>query len=144
MNSKGKLLSGLVILGLAGFILYGMLAYVNESKEDNAVKNYGRVEKGSATVPISTLLAGENVENVTIEGKVVTMGPTMGCWLVINDDTGEILVQTDPMIYVHQQVKGKTIRATGSLTVLNGGMGFSGETLALITSGITVQENRND
>jgi hypothetical protein len=92
-------------------------------------------------VPISTLLSGENTNDVTIEGKVVSMGPTMGCWLVIDDGTGKILVQTNPMTYVHQEVKGKTLRATGSLAIMNGGMGFSGETLALITPGITVKED---
>jgi uncharacterized protein YdeI (BOF family) len=144
MSFQTKLLFGLITLSLSGFILYGMLSYTDQAKNTDSV-TYGRVEegsKGSATVPIAELLAGKSVSNVTIEGKVVNMGPTMGCWLVINDGTGEILVQTDQMVYMDQGVKGKTIRATGSLTILNGGMGFSGETLALLTSGISIdQEN---
>jgi hypothetical protein len=144
MNFQTKLLFGLITLSLSGFILYGMFSYTDQEKNADSV-TYGRVEegsKGSDAVPISDLLAGKSVKNVTIEGKVVNMGPTMGCWLVINDGTGEILVQTDPMVYMDQGVKGKTIRATGSLAILNGGMGFSGETLALLTSGISIdQEN---
>jgi hypothetical protein len=141
MNFKMKMLFGFITMGLFGFILYGILAYTDQSENGSGVQTYGRVEEGAATpVPISDLLSGDNVKNVTIEGKVVSMGPTMGCWLVINDGTGEILVQTSPMVYVHQTVKDQTIRATGSLTVMNGGMGFSGKTLALLTPGITVKE----
>lgn len=139
MNNRTKMIFTLITLGLSGFILYGIWAYMNQSESADQFQSYGRVEKGSAPVPISTLFSGENVKNITIEGKVVTMGPTMGCWLVVDDGTGKILVQTDPMIYVNQVVKGKTIRATGSLAILNGGMGFSGEKSALMTSGISIK-----
>jgi hypothetical protein len=144
MKSKTKMMFGFITLGLAGFIFYGIWAvYADQPQPQNknTVQTYGRVQEGSDPVPISTLLSGENEEHVTIEGKVIDMGPTMGCWLVIDDGTGKILVQTNPMTYVHQEVKGNTLRATGSLAIMNGGMGFSGETLALITPGITVKED---
>ena len=143
MNVRIKWLIGLITLGLAGFIFYGIVAYTNQLDSPKETQTYGKVEVGSSPVSIASLLSGEKTGNVTIEGKVVSMGSTMGCWLVINDGTGEILVQTDPMVYVHQDVQGKTIRATGSLAVLNGGMGFSGETLSLLTSGIQVIEEKS-
>ena len=62
----------------------------------------------------------------------------MGCWLVIDDGSGQVLVQTDPMTFVEQSVQGKTITAAGQMTVVDGGMGFSGRRPALLTSGITV------
>jgi hypothetical protein len=143
MNVKMKWIIGFITLGLAGFILYGIVAYTDQRDSPKEIQTYGRVEGSSSPVPISSLVSGEKTNNVTIEGKVVSMGPTMGCWLVINDGTGKILVQTDPMVYIHQEVQGQTIRATGSLAMLNGGMGFSGETLALLTSGIQVIEEKS-
>jgi hypothetical protein len=142
MKPKTKVMFTLITLALSGYILYGIWAvYANQAQETTMVQTYGKVQEETDLVPISTLLSGENVKNVTIEGKVIDMGPTMGCWLVVDDGTGEILIQTNPMVYVNQEVKGQTLRATGSLAVLNGGMGFSGETLALITPGITVKED---
>lgn len=60
-------------------------------------------------------------------GTVVDMGPTMGCWLVIDDGSGKVLVQTAPMAFVDQIVKGQTITARGQMTVLDAGSGFSGK-----------------
>jgi hypothetical protein len=68
------------------------------------------------------------------------MGPTMGCWLVIDDGTGQVRVQTEPMTYIHQAVRGEIIRATGQLRVVNGGMGYTGEQLVLLTTGISVAD----
>lgn len=136
MNRKLKIIIGVIILGLAGFISYGMWAYTDLSKNADNEETYGKVVEATRPVPINSLLTGEMVNNVTIEGEVVSMGPTMGCWLVVNDGTEEIVVQTEPMIFINQGVKGKTIRATGSLSIANGGMGYSGKTLVLLTSGV--------
>jgi hypothetical protein len=143
MNVKMKWIIGLITLGLASFIFYGIVAYSEQRDGPKEIQTYGRVEGESSPVPISSLLSGDKTSNVTIEGKVVSMGPTMGCWLVINDGTGEILIQTEPMLYIHQEVQGETIRATGSLAILNGGMGFSGKTLSLLTPGIQVIEEKS-
>jgi hypothetical protein len=82
------------------------------------------------------LLAGEHKGPATVQGSVVDMGPTTGCWLVVDDGTGQLLVQTEPMIYIDQSMRGQTVRASGELAVLNGGMGVSGPTPALLTPGI--------
>jgi hypothetical protein len=34
--------------------------------------------------------SGENTNNVTLEGNVISMGPRMGCWLILDDGTGKV------------------------------------------------------
>jgi hypothetical protein len=140
MKNSTKLITELLIFVLVGIIIYGFWSYTKQVNENNNEVVYGRIEQEFTPVSISSLLSGENTINVTIEGKVVSMGPTMGCWMIIDDGTGEVMVQTSPMVYTPQEIRNKTIRATGSLTTLNGGMGFNGNTLALITSGVTVHD----
>jgi uncharacterized protein YdeI (BOF family) len=137
---KKKFITALIMVFLFGVLLYGFWSYTQQSKEKSGELIFGRVDQPFKSVPISSLLSGEKTKDVTIEGKVVSMGSTMGCWLVIDDGSGEIMVQTDPMIYIPQEIQNQPIRATGSLFILNGGMGFKGETLALMTSGITILE----
>lgn len=126
----------------AAFVAYGFWEFRAEpgrsSSVAGGVESYGWVEDASPGTPVAELLSADRPSEVTIEGRVVDMGPTMGCWLVVDDGTGELLVQTDPMVYVDQAVKGQTIRATGRVDVVNGGMGYSGERLALLTTGVTV------
>jgi hypothetical protein len=130
-------------LGVAAVVGYGLLTFQAESSgartDAGGDRQYGLVADSSDPVPVSEVLATSSTAPVTVTGTVVDMGPTMGCWLVIDDGTGKVLVQTDPMAYVDQSVKGQTITATGQMTVLNGGMGFSGKQTALLTTGITVR-----
>jgi uncharacterized protein YdeI (BOF family) len=129
-------------LGVAVALGYGAWTFLAESSktvaQGSAGQEYGIVSPSSEVVPVSQVLADPSSTPVTVTGTVVDMGPTMGCWLVIDDGSGQVLVQTDPMTFVEQSVKGKTITATGQMTVLDGGMGFSGERPALLTNGITV------
>lgn len=133
----------LAIGALAGFVAYGFWAFRTEAGPPSSAAgglSYGWVEQASPPTPVAELVSAEPASEMTVEGRVVDMGPTMGCWLVVDDGTGELLVQTDPMVYVDQAVKGQTIRATGRVDVVNGGMGYSGERLALLTTGVTVLE----
>jgi len=76
---------------------------------------------------------------VTLQGDVVDMGPTMGCWLLIQDGTGEVLVQTGPMVYMPQELRGATVRATGTLVHGRGrGMGYDREGWFLLSPGVEV------
>jgi hypothetical protein len=123
---------------------YGAWTFLQESAtpqaatQGRAQQQYGLVDAGSAPVPITEALTSSPEAPVTITGTVIEMGPTMGCWLVIDDGTAQVLVQTEPMAFIEQSVKGETITATGRITVLNGGMGFSGTRPALLTTGVTV------
>ena len=134
------------LVGLAGLVAFGFWEFGEQTARSSSLagapERYGWVqETTSPRVGIGELLSSAAPSSeATVEGQVVDMGPTMGCWLVINDGTGELLVQTDPMVYVDQAVNGKTVRATGRIDVVNGGMGYSGERLALLTTGITVAE----
>lgn len=136
MNTKS--IGATVLLALVAFVGYGVWTFAAQPPAEDVVA-YGNV--GNTTAPavkVAELVAGDHSGAATVEGTVVDMGPTMGCWLVVDDGTGQLLVQTDPMVYVDQSVRGKTIRASGELAVLNGGMGFTGETLALLTPGVVV------
>jgi hypothetical protein len=127
------------LLALVAFVAYGVWSFAIQSDGAEQVVAYGNVgDESVPAVTVAALVSGEHVGPATVEGTVVDMGPTMGCWLVVDDGTGQLLVQTDPMVYVDQSVRGKTIRASGQLAVLNGGMGFTGETLALLTPGVVV------
>lgn len=139
---RGGALAVAASLGVAVALGYGAWTFLTESSETaaqgSAGQEYGIVSPTSEVVPVSQALADPSSGPVTVTGTVVDMGPTMGCWLVIDDGSGQVLVQTDPMTFVDQSVKGKTITATGQMTVLDGGMGFSGKRPALLTNGITV------
>lgn len=136
---RTKSIGATALLALVAFVAYGVWSFAAPSDGAEPVDAYGNV--GSQTAPavtVAALVSGEHTGPATVEGTVVDMGPTMGCWLVVDDGTGQLLVQTDPMVYVDQSTRGQTIRASGELTVLNGGMGFTGETLALLTPGVVV------
>jgi hypothetical protein len=129
-------------LAIAAAVAYGLSSFLTESSRGTAGQGgdtqYGLVAGTSDPVRVAEALAKPSAASITLTGTVVEMGPTMGCWLVIDDGSGKVLVQTDPMTFVDQSVKGQTITATGKMTVLDGGMGFSGKRPALVARGITV------
>jgi hypothetical protein len=134
-----KSIGATALLALVALVGYGVWSFAARSGGAEPVVAYGNVGNETApTVSVAALVSGDHSGPATVEGTVVDMGPTMGCWLVVDDGTGRLLVQSDPMVYVDQAMRGKTIRATGELAMLNGGMGFSGQTLALLTSGVVV------
>jgi hypothetical protein len=134
----------ILLAALLGFAAYGLWSFAGQSDDAEragAVVAYGPVGDQSAPeVTVAALLAGKHTGPATVQGSVVDMGPTMGCWLVVDDGTGQLLVQTEPMIYIDQSMRGQTIRASGELAMLNGGMGFSGPTPALLTPGIVASD----
>jgi hypothetical protein len=145
-KNRKKVLGWVVAAGLAAFVAYGLVAFQSGRDAGGgaavgggaSTTTYGFVTDGGPPVDIAQLATARVGTQATVEGRVVEMGPTMGCWLIVDDGTGQIMVQTQPMTYVHQAVRGQTIRATGQLAVVNGGMGYSGERVVLLTSGITV------
>jgi hypothetical protein len=142
-----KVLGWVAAAGLVGFLAYGAVAFqsgpeagAGGTSGGTAATTYGFVADDGSPVDIAEVAAAGIGTEATVEGTVVEMGPTMGCWLIVDDGTGRIMVQTDPMTYVHQAVRGQTIRATGRLQVVNGGMGYSGQQAVLLTSGISVSD----
>jgi hypothetical protein len=139
-----RVLIPVTALAVAALLGFGTWTYLQESAtsqsatEGGGQQQYGLVEGGSDPVPIADALDSAPEGTITVTGTVVDMGPTMGCWLVIDDGSGQVLVQTEPMTFVDQSVKGQTITATGRMTVLDGGMGFSGQRPAVLTTGLTV------
>jgi hypothetical protein len=129
-------------LAVAAAVAYGLSSFLTESSRGSAGqggdRQYGLVAGTSEPVQVAEALAKPSAAPITLTGTVVDMGTTMGCWLVIDDGSGKVLVQTDPMTFVDQFVKGQTITATGQMTVLDGGMGFSEKRPGLVATGITV------
>jgi hypothetical protein len=108
----------LLLLVVVVFVGYGVWSYGQLPDAASAAASYGFPAQGTEVVPIQEAVsrAQANPEaSVTVKGRVVDMGPTMGCWQVIEDDTGRVLVQTDPMVYLPQSVRGETMKATGRL-----------------------------
>jgi hypothetical protein len=127
-------------VAVAALIGYGVWTYGSTvTSQPEATQVYGWVERSSSPpVGIADALAGTETGPVTITGKVVEMGPTMGCWLIVDDGTATMMVQTDPMAYVPPTVQDETITATGRIVVVQGGMGYSDARPALLTTGISV------
>lgn len=147
-GGRSKGIAAGITAAVAAFVVYGLWSYQNSSNPTSSAasaaggaRSYGYVESGPSAAPISELMEAGDGKRATVEGKVVDMGPTMGCWLIVDDGTRRIMVQTDPMIYIDQDVKGKTITATGITATVNGGMGYSGEQFALLTTGVSVLES---
>ncbi len=139
----------MVLIGLAVLVGYGAWAYVQlpdqagSGQAGGASASYGA--SAQATEPLRIEEAVSRAEEspeptVTLQGEVVDMGPTMGCWLLVKDGTGEVLVQTDPMVYMPQELRGATVKATG--TLLYGrfsGMNYSNrEGWFLVSPGVEV------
>lgn len=124
-------------IGVIGFVGYGIWAYTGLSSHPTVTQagniSYGTPSKSSGTaVSIKEALTSAQANNasqtpVTIQGKVDQMGPTMGCWIQVDDGTGKIFVQTNPMVYEPQSLLGSTVQVTGTFIHGNfGGMGYSG------------------
>ncbi len=99
----------MVIVGLGVFVGYGAWAYVQlpdqpgSGQASSASASYGAPARGTESLRIEEAVSraeGSREPTVTLQGEVVDMGPTMGCWLLVKDGTEEVLVQTDPMVYI--------------------------------------------
>lgn len=133
----------LICLGL--FLGYGAWSYTRLPDPGTATtfETYGtppkeagnvlRIEEGVAKAKVN------RNPTVTLQGKVVDMGPTMGCWLLLQDGTGEVLVQTDPMIYMPQKLREATVKVNGILTYGRfRGMNYNREGWFLFSPGVEV------
>lgn len=137
-----------VVLALGAFLGYGIWAYTrlsNPAPQQTYGFPTGRAE---APIRIEEAVAKAKMSPrppvLDIEGKVVDMGPTMGCWLLVQDGTGEVLVQTEPMVYMPQALRGATVRVSG--TVVHGrfrGMGYRREGWFLFAPGVEVEKARS-
>ena len=140
--------SGLVLLTIAALLGYGVWAYTRLPDQPLSGGPTPRERYGTPTPQVKDLLLIEEAVaqakgnakfTVTLQGDVVDMGPTMGCWLLIQDGTGEVLVQTGPMVYMPQELRGATVRATGTLVHGRGrGMGYDREGWFLLSPGVEV------
>jgi hypothetical protein len=141
----------MVLIGLGVLIGYGAWAYVQlpgqpgSGQASGASASYGAPARGIEPLRIEEAILraeGSPEPTVTLQGEVVDMGPTMGCWLLVKDGTGEVLVQTDPMVYMPQELRGATMKATGTFIYGRfGGMGYSNrEGWFLVSPGVEVVE----
>lgn len=127
------------VAGVAALVLIGARTMQTEApKQDGQDQIYGTI---AADAPAATAIGAvpqREGEQVTVRGKIVDLGPAMGCWLIIDDGTGQVLIQTDPMLTIAQSVKGRTLTATGTTEFVDGGMGFTGRRLQVLTSGVRI------
>ncbi len=131
-RSRTRALVWVAMLGIGAFIVYGAWAYLQlpdrpgptgasaTSDGRTGLESFG-APAGEGSEPLRIQEAVSQAEGnpdttVTLQGEVVDMGPTMGCWLLIRDGTGEVLVQTVPIVYMPQELRGATVKATGTLT----------------------------
>jgi hypothetical protein len=108
----------LLFVSLVALIGYGVWSYLQLPDLDSGTASYGLPAQETQLLQIKEAVSraqGSPEPTVTVQGKVVDMGPTMGCWQLVRDGTGEMLVQTDPMVYVPQSLQGATMKATGKL-----------------------------
>ena len=108
----------LLFVSLVALIGYGVWSYLQLPDIDTDAASYGLPAQGTQPLQIKEAVSMAQASpepTVTVQGKVVDMGPTMGCWLLVQDATGEVLVQTDPMVYMPQSLPGETMKATGRL-----------------------------
>ncbi len=139
----------MVSIGLAVIVGYGAWTAVQLPDQPGSGQargvsaSYGAPVQGIEPLRIEEVISraeGASEPTVTLQGEVVDMGPTMGCWLLIEDGAEEVLVQTDPMVYTPQELRGATVKATG--TLIHGrlsGMNYSNrEGWFLISPGIEV------
>ncbi|MDP9475728.1 MAG: hypothetical protein M3R38_08565 [Actinomycetota bacterium] len=144
----------MLLVGFGAFFGYGAWAFVQlpdqpGSGQGGAPAVYGAPAPGAAEpLRIEEAVSrakGSPDPTVTLRGEVVDMGPTMGCWLLVNDGTGEVLIQTDPMVYMPQELRGATMEATGSLVYGRfGGMGYEREGWFLLSPGAEVVERSSE
>lgn len=141
-----------ISIGILGFLGYGIWSYTglsNHSAVTTQSKNvsYGTPTQSGTPVSIQKARVSAKADStsqtpVTIQGKVDQMGPTMGCWIQVDDGTDKIFVQTNPMVYMPQSLQGATVRLTGTFIHGNfGGMGYSGNTNSawyLLTPGVQI------
>lgn len=136
-----------IVLLLGVFLGYGVWLYtwlpdLGDSQDGPRVRRYGmRPVEVSDPVAIREAVARarSGPAAVTLEGRVVDMGPWMGCWVLIEDGTGEVLAQTEPMVYMPQKLRGATVRVKGKL--VHGrfaGMGYYREGWFLFPPGVEV------
>jgi hypothetical protein len=108
----------LLVLAVVVFVGYGVWSYRQLPDTASATASFGLPAEGTEVVPIQAAVSRAQASpepTVTVQGRVVDMGPTMGCWLLIEDGTGQVLVQTDPMVYMPQNLRGAKMKATGRL-----------------------------
>lgn len=142
----------LLLLGLVGVIAYGAWSYIHLSNSPTGSSvggtfgglsaTYGNPATGGQHVlPISQALALAKHDpraTVTVRGQVVDQGPTMGCWVRLRDSSGEIAVQTWPMVYMPQQLRGATVQVTGTLVYGSVAMDATGKEQVVYAPGIQV------
>ena len=141
---------GGVVFGIVLLIAYGIWNYAKlpgPGIASNGLSSSYGAPVQSAEPPLSideaVAFAERNPDaNVTIEGQVIDQGPTMGCWVRLRDASGTLFVQTDPMVYMPQELRGQTVRASGSFVREPFyGMGYHGShepAWILLTPGINV------
>lgn len=143
--SAVRVAKSLALLVLVTFLGYGVWAYTRlpERAVSGSPQRYGTPPPATEHLQIAQAVHRAQREpaeaRVTLEGAVVDMGPTMGCWLLVQDGTGEVLIQTDPMIYMPQTLRGARVRVTGAL--VHGrfrGMGYGREGWFLFSRGVEV------
>jgi RNase P/RNase MRP subunit p29 len=108
----------LLLVAVVVFVGYGVWSYRQLPDTASAAASFGLPAQGTEVVLIEeavSMVQASPDANLTVQGRVVDMGPTMGCWLVVRDGTGEVMVQTDPMVYMPQGLPGETVQATGRL-----------------------------
>lgn len=144
-----------LLLGAVGILGYGIWSYTGlpdgiggaqaQSAAGGVVERYGAPLSGAhASLPIAAALAKGTAAVVTLQGKVVDQGPLMGCWVRIRDSSSDVIVQTNPMAFMPQRLRGATVQVTG--TLVHGrfaGMGYTGPGTSspiwfLLTPGVEV------
>jgi len=139
----------LVLLSIGGFVFYGVWAYTRlPDRSGSIMDTYGAPGKEAEDpVRIEEAVAhakGRSAPTLAVQGNVVDMGPTMGCWLLLRDGTGEVLVQTVPMVYMPQRLRGATVKAMGRLVYGRlRGMGYDREGWFLLSPGVEVVNKRS-
>ncbi len=144
--------SWLLVLGFVGLLGYGTWAYTRLPGGAGSTQtprglgglsaSYGAPGTGAAhPLPISAALAFANKGStapVTIQGRVIDQGPTMGCWVRLRDGSATVLAQTWPMVYMPQTLRGATVRVTGALVYGAAAMDATGKSWILYAPGVQV------
>jgi len=142
----------LLVLGFVGLLGYGAWTYTRLPGGVGATHtprgpgergaSYGAPGTGAAhplAISVALALAKKGPTTpVTIQGRVIDQGSTMGCWVRVRDGGAAVLVQTWPMVYMPQTLRGATVRVTGTLVYGAAAMDATGKDWILYTPGVQV------
>ena len=109
-------------------VLVGGIVYLTRPKKETLGQAAGtpaattQTASGPQTVAIGEITADQAGQTVQIEGTIIKECPHSGCWAIIEDETGEIRIDTKKGAFALPLGReGSDIKVVGALEVKDNG-----------------------